>query len=343
MQTLSISNYAPRCTAPASCRDGESPLRLALDWWASRDGMGGFATAAATLFPGWTPRRTGRAPHRPDRTPSFSLYRNTRGLWRFKDHATGEQGGLVDFVMLAGMTQSDACKWVMEHAPRNDEIRMTKPERMTNDPMTKSNAHASFQPHQLTDVEQRRCAAISTSLAGDPSAILRFAVARDWKLDTIRSLALDGSLGIDGERMVMIYPTGAKKRLKPLESARGAEWHGAKFAWMFGKPHSLWRANRITDDITPATQRIHITEGETDAINLIDAGCEQSPREIVVAVPGASCWRDEWAAQFHGKRVTLWPDPDEAGQRLAQRIITSLANIASAIEIAQLFSAPLAH
>ena len=80
-----------------------SPLQSALDWWSAQDDIGGFRTAAASLFPGWLPRRSCRAPHREDRAPSFSLYRNARGEWRFKDHATGEQGGLVAFAMLGGM------------------------------------------------------------------------------------------------------------------------------------------------------------------------------------------------------------------------------------------------
>lgn len=67
-------------------------MQSALDWWAAQDDMGGFRTAAAALFPGWLPRRCCRAPHREDRAPSFSLYRNARGEWRFKDHATGERG-----------------------------------------------------------------------------------------------------------------------------------------------------------------------------------------------------------------------------------------------------------
>jgi len=79
-----------------------SPLTRALDWFSQRDDMGGFKTAAETHFPGWEPKRSCRAPHRDDRNPSFSVYKSARGQWRFKDHATDEQGGLVGFVMLAG-------------------------------------------------------------------------------------------------------------------------------------------------------------------------------------------------------------------------------------------------
>ena len=74
-----------------------------------------------------------RAPHRKDRTASFSLYKNAvRTSWRFKDHATGEQGGLVAFVMLAGMDEKAAARWLMERC-NNDEYRMTNDERSQND------------------------------------------------------------------------------------------------------------------------------------------------------------------------------------------------------------------
>jgi hypothetical protein len=99
-----------------------SPLQTALAWWAGRDEMGGFATAAAALFPGWVPKASCRAPHREDRSPSFSLYYRN-GAWRFKDHATGEGGGLVDFVMLAGMDAGAACRWVMEGSGHDEAGR----------------------------------------------------------------------------------------------------------------------------------------------------------------------------------------------------------------------------
>ncbi len=93
-----------------------TPLQQALDWWNRQDDMGGFKTAAAMLFPGWEPKRSCIAPHREDKSASFSVYRNQAGEWRFKDHGSGEQGGLVGFVMLAGMDESAAARWLMDKA-----------------------------------------------------------------------------------------------------------------------------------------------------------------------------------------------------------------------------------
>ena len=408
---------------PQTAQWCNTPLRAALAWWADRDDLGGFRTAAAMLFPGWTPRRSCRAPHREDRSPSFSIYCNARSQWRFKDHATGEQGGLVGFTMLAGMDEKSASRWLIEQwkvecetglwdRPRgeggngmavgniralgergslNDEAaaRNRPPHPNSAIPLSTFTFHS---PYSLSDAEIARCAAMCAALAQNAAAIRRFAAARGWQPETLRGLALDGCLGLHEDRLVMIYPTGAKKRFKPLApstagmasppshsairqacpersrmradqntpgddtapdanalirdsreavptgtngmvaSTHASSGNGAqapKFIWMFGKPHSLWRGDRIL----PCTERVHITEGETAAISLIDEGVGDDTTEIVMTVPGASCWRNEWASLFHGMHATLWPDADAAGQRLKERIVASLAPVVKSIEI----------
>ena len=93
-----------------------TPLQQALAWFAERDEMGGFKTAARELFPGWAPKRSCRAPHREEKNASFSVYRSQKSDWRFKDFGTGEHGGLVGFAMLAGMDGKQASHWLMEKA-----------------------------------------------------------------------------------------------------------------------------------------------------------------------------------------------------------------------------------
>jgi DNA primase len=91
----------------------------------------------------------------------------------------------------------------------------------------------------------------------------------------------------------------------------------------------LWRADRIT----PATRCIHVAEGETAAISIIEAGCETPCEEIVVATPGASTWRDEWAHLFKGRDVVLWQDADAAGAKQTQVILASIGRLARSIEM----------
>lgn len=133
----------------------------------------------------------------------------------------------------------------------------------------------------------------------------------------------------DDGKLVYIYPTGAKKRLKPLTSEKAAEFDSAKFLWMFGKPDALWRGDRLLH----CTETVHITEGETAAISLIDAGIDNGTTEIVMATAGASSWRDEWVEMFRRRKVVIWPDADDADDKLKQRIIQSLSHCANAIEV----------
>lgn len=103
--------------SPAIRSGPDSPLGRALAWWEQQDDMGGFKTVAAALFPNWEPKGSCRAPHREDRDRSFSIYRIEPGGWHFKDFGGGNnQGGLVGFVMLAGMDKSAASHWLMEKA-----------------------------------------------------------------------------------------------------------------------------------------------------------------------------------------------------------------------------------
>ena len=65
---------------------------------------------------------------------------------------------------------------------------------------------------------------------------------------------------------------------------------------------------------TTFAQTVYVTEGETDAIALIDAGIETDPGTIAVAIPSASTFNEEWVQLFRSKDVVLAFDADDAGQ-----------------------------
>ena len=188
---------------------------------------------------------------------------------------------------------------------------------------------ASWVPYVMNGDELRRCVEMAETLLRDEEAIKGIAKARNWQTKTIRELALDPCLGLDEGKLVHLYPTGAKKRLKPLTPELAEKFVGVRFCWMFGKPDSLWRGDRLLK----CTERIHLTEGETAAIALIDAGIDNGTTEIVMAVPGASGWHDEWAKAFRGRCVTVWPDADDAGDKLQERLIESLGPVVESLEV----------
>ena len=71
-------------------------------------------------------------------------------------------------------------------------------------------------------------------------------------------------------------------------------------------------------------RRLHrmlwICEGESDALCMRDhCGMWRGHPLDIVAVPGAACWREEWARYTRGyAAVYCFPDGDDAGRRLAE-------------------------
>lgn len=65
-----------------------------------------------------------------------------------------------------------------------------------------------------------------------------------------------------------------------------------------------------------ASRRIHICEGELDAVVL-----EEALGEPAVGIPGASMWQPHWVCHFRGfDQVIAWPDGDKAGRDLGNRL-----------------------
>lgn len=74
----------------------------------------------AHLWPdsGAKPGRPGlyRAVWRGDRKPSLSLFRSPKGVWLWKDHATGEGGNAFHLLLKAGLSPKQAAEVLLERA-----------------------------------------------------------------------------------------------------------------------------------------------------------------------------------------------------------------------------------
>lgn len=152
----------------------------------------------------------------------------------------------------------------------------------------------------------RRAIDIAETLRKTPNLCERVAQARGWKAETIRNLTCEPSLGWYQGKLAFIFETGLKFRWRQ---------NGERIIkWAFGKPW-LWRGSIID---TAAT--VYLTEGETDAISLIDAGLESDERTVAVALPSASTFNEEWAKYFAGREVVLAFDADNAGQEATRRV-----------------------
>jgi len=158
----------------------------------------------------------------------------------------------------------------------------------------------------LSSEDCKRAIEMAVALRETPELCERVARARGWKTETIGNLALEPSLGWHEGKLAFIYETGVKLRWRQ---------RGERIVrWAFGKPW-LWRGSLI--DIA---QTIVLTEGETDAISLVDAGLEFSGRMLAVALPSSSTFDEKWAKLFAGKELILAFDADRAGREATLRV-----------------------
>ncbi|MEM7386300.1 MAG: toprim domain-containing protein [Verrucomicrobiota bacterium] len=106
-----------------------------------------------------------------------------------------------------------------------------------------------------------------------------------------------------------------------------SKWNGERrIRWAFGKP-DLWRAFNLSKSV-----EVYLTEGESDAITLIDEGMEHPGYSCVVALPSASTFKPSWAKRFARKRVALCFDNDRAGEEARDKVAGHLDGVAAEIK-----------
>ena len=244
------------------------------------------------------PARSCLSPFRSEQNPSFSIFTGKDGRSRFKDHAAPEVwGDSFDFFQICtGQSASEAAVPFrrLARSVRNGEIQ------------TEASTAAAVRMRATTTKpftkDEREYAHLTTrSLLSIPRIQEEFSRARGWKVETIRDLAREGSLGCWKKGISFVYRTGMKVR-RDHAVAR-------EIRWVFGGASSMWREHRIA-----AAETIYVAEGETDAITLIDAGMENDGKTAVVALPSASTLFPSFVPLFAGKRVILCLDADKAGE-----------------------------
>ena len=167
-------------------------------------------------------------------------------------------------------------------------------------------------PAPMTREQFAEAHAMSRRLAGDDDLCERIAKVRNWQPQTLRDMALDGALGWhedkDGGKLAFIYETGIKVRWK-----KGGE---RIIRFHTGNAAQLWRGWMILK----TTRKVYVTEGETDAITLIDAGAEMESDCLVVALPSSSTLPPDMVATLAGRDIVLCLDQDTAGLEATKKM-----------------------
>lgn len=174
--------------------------------------------------------------------------------------------------------------------------------------------------YNSTAVQQR----IADEFGISPKTAKACAMPAGGALGFFPHLSIQGKACLP-DRIAYLYPHGIKVR-QPWGNLR------ARFAWAYGKATEPWRYTVAA--WRPWITRLIVTEGESDALALIEVGmgklCQGDT--AVVASPGTS-FPMQWAPLFAGRRVTLCFDQDEPGTKAAHHVASMLQPHAISIEI----------
>lgn len=222
-----------------------------------------------------------------ERTPSLHVFPDGR----FKCFGCGEAGDVLDYIQKTrGVGLKEATRLLGGSEPIG-----------SCSPVGKQRAVSAIaeNPAPLTEAQLAEMRGMAETLRQDYRRVQQIAEARGLKPETVRSLALEYSLGWHAGQLAFIYERKIKLR------------RGRDFTWQFkGQPVSLWRGWLLS---LKAVRRVYICEGETDAISLLDAGAEDRECKIVAA-PSASTFKREWGPLFAGKEAVIAFDNDDAGE-----------------------------
>jgi hypothetical protein len=123
-------------------------------------------------------------------------------------------------------------------------------------------------------------------------------------------------------------------RMEPKDFRQRAPRQDGGWAWQVKNIRKvLYRLPQLIG--ADASQLICIVEGEKDVDRLIGLGL------VATCNPGgAGKWLAEYSKSFAGRKVAIFPDNDEVGQKHAEDVACSLAGIAQSIKNAKLPNVP---
>jgi len=243
------------------------------------------------------------APMRVDNKPSFSVYADGT---RYKDHATGAGGDVLDFIMLAtGCKIGEAIRFAearlgISHPER--QLHVPKKEGPKLPPLREGTAN------ELRELSDRRGFMLEGLRMAESGGFLRFCNLWGhpaWCVSDSRQQLYEFRR-LDGQ------PWPAFGRL----SERKSHCVGTGKAWPLGVLESV------------PFPKIALVEGAPDFLALHHFLLVEGKQKLVapVAVLGAANHRlaPEALAKFAGKSVCLYPHADEAGQKAARAWARSL-------------------
>jgi hypothetical protein len=285
------------------CFNGESPLD------AAKAALDIPALWEALALPG-RPAKSCKSPFREDRKPSFSIFDNGRA---FKDHATGEAGGLVEFVQLAtGYDSSEACRYLIELANTGSAAAPVMQRRPAREEKPRSFTLPKIEAGSITELDALARSRGLPLFAGIQILIDREQLAFYDSPERRAWLVYDRTGGVAQGRLLSgQWQAGMKAKTLP----------GSRASWPVG-----------ASTIKPETDSVYFCEGAPDLIAAVTLVFLQAPEQIerasFVAMLGASQAIAEDALHlFTGKRIRIFAHADDAGAAARDKWAAQLIEI----------------
>jgi hypothetical protein len=283
---------------------------------------------AKQVFPHWRPAISCVSPFREDRTPSFSVYDHGQ---QWKDHATGDHGDAVDFLVKAlDLSADEAIRRFIEMAGGGYRVQPQRPKLAPLPKPTKEDTddkrrkRAAWPAMELPTEEEKEAIAKLRRLPVEGpewaaiDATLRVATvdgARCWIIRSIcgknaQARRLDGQPFEDGS--LRLQPIKAKTLAGSIATLPVGNYHDTR-----------WPAVALVEggpDVLAAYASLY-------RLGLLDA-------VAVCGMLGASMRPPFGAvATMKGRRVRVFAHNDNAGQKAADAWARLIHNVGGTVDI----------
>jgi hypothetical protein len=269
-----------------------------------------------------------KSPWRDERNPSFSIYDDGR---KFKDHATGEQGDVFEFVKLSlDSGFKEAVRWIEERKGIVPSI--TQP--------TRARRKASPQPKPpLKKIEWP-----GEVVMGTEATWRGFAKARGLTFPAVHAAARAGILRFtraEGHKCFVI--TDGIKRAAEIRRIDGKEFRHGKKPLALKGVDKQWLPGATLFGGTNQHVGVFIAEGATDYLAAFNAYVSYKKNGgkrswIPLALLGAGCKsiHPEIVERLPNRLVRLAPDGDTPGDKMRDTWGELLHHLGCQVEILEM-------
>lgn len=278
-------------------------------------------------YPG-KPETSCKSPFRDDKKPSFSVFDGGR---KWKDHATGDGGDIIEFLKFA--------------LPGDyPEVRQWLAERLNID-MLDGKLAPSSSPVLPNESPQRKIQWPSELLEGYEATWQAFANLRGYCYGSVSVMVRSGILRftkIDGKKCFAVLDR--EHRAAEIRALDRTLFFNKSKAYPLVGVDKTWLVGANMLRVAGPDTSVLLCEGATDLLTAIDLNFKYKKRLkgsrswLPVALLGAGCKNlaPECAGLIKGRKVRIVPDADEDGNKMAEHWAQTFHSLGCQVDTVQL-------